>query len=270
MRYIFCKGVSSASLSVEHIIPESLGNEEHTLPPGVVCDRCNNYFARKVEKPLLETSYFRHLKFQACVKNKKGKTPKVLGMHLQSLTPIELFANVDRKGISIAAANLKDEARFVPNISTSDQGTLIVPVPVKPDERLMSRFLCKIALEALALRLLNIPGGLKEIVDKPEIDVIRSYARQGSPVSFWPYHERQLYPHDYMFYEAGYDSFEILHEWTFLYTEGHEIYFVAALFGVEYAISLGGPEIEGYHKWLSLNCNQSPLYPNGIEGLEKS
>ncbi len=60
MRCIFCKGDSNQSRSVEHIIPEALGNIEHVLPRGIVCDTCNNYFARKVEGPLLETQWFRH------------------------------------------------------------------------------------------------------------------------------------------------------------------------------------------------------------------
>lgn len=42
MRCIFCKRNSNSSRSVEYIIPESLGNEEHVPPPGVVCDACNN------------------------------------------------------------------------------------------------------------------------------------------------------------------------------------------------------------------------------------
>ena len=36
MRCIFCKKDSSNSRSVEHIPPESLSNEEHTLPAGIV------------------------------------------------------------------------------------------------------------------------------------------------------------------------------------------------------------------------------------------
>ena len=50
MRCIFCKKDSCNSRSVEHILPESLGNEEHILPAGIVCDRCNNYFASSVEQ----------------------------------------------------------------------------------------------------------------------------------------------------------------------------------------------------------------------------
>src|SRR6267154_1084155 len=53
VRCIFCKQNSALSRSVEHIVPESLGNTQHILPIGVVCDACNNYLAREVEKPLL-------------------------------------------------------------------------------------------------------------------------------------------------------------------------------------------------------------------------
>lgn len=52
VRCIFCKQNSEGSRSVEHIIPESIGNTRHILPRGTVCDRCNNYFSRKVEGPL--------------------------------------------------------------------------------------------------------------------------------------------------------------------------------------------------------------------------
>ncbi len=36
MRCIFCKTDSDSSRSVEHIIPESLGNTDYVLPPGCV------------------------------------------------------------------------------------------------------------------------------------------------------------------------------------------------------------------------------------------
>jgi HNH endonuclease len=72
MRCIFCKGDSTQSRSVEHIIPEALGNIEHVLPRGIVCDTCNNYFARKVEGPLLETQWFWHARSHQAIGNKRG------------------------------------------------------------------------------------------------------------------------------------------------------------------------------------------------------
>jgi hypothetical protein len=64
MRCIFCKQDSKDSKTIEHIIPESLGNKDHILLSGVVCDKCNNYFGLKVEKPLLETDYFKQARFR--------------------------------------------------------------------------------------------------------------------------------------------------------------------------------------------------------------
>lgn len=75
MRCIFCKHDSSTSVSVEHIVPESLGNIDHVLPVGVVCDGCNQYFARKVERQLLESPMFRLLRADMAIPNKRGRIP---------------------------------------------------------------------------------------------------------------------------------------------------------------------------------------------------
>lgn len=75
MHCIFCKRDSSTSISIEHIVPESLGNLTHVLPAGVVCDVCNQYFARKIERPLLESPVFRLLRADMSVPNKRGRVP---------------------------------------------------------------------------------------------------------------------------------------------------------------------------------------------------
>ncbi len=77
MRCLFCKQDSSASKSVEHIIPESLGNTTSVLPKGIVCDKCNNYFSRKIEQPFLESPAIKTLRFQEAIPNKRGKVPPV-------------------------------------------------------------------------------------------------------------------------------------------------------------------------------------------------
>src|SRR5687768_11026180 len=79
MHCIFCKAASSSSRSREHILPESLGNLEHTLPCGVVCDHCNNYFARKLEKPILDSPIFQLLRADMQIANKKGRVPAFPG-----------------------------------------------------------------------------------------------------------------------------------------------------------------------------------------------
>jgi hypothetical protein len=77
VRCIFCKTDSSSSRSREHILPESLGNEEHILPSGVVCDGCNNYFSRKLEKPVLDTPILQDLRARMKIPNKRGRVPVV-------------------------------------------------------------------------------------------------------------------------------------------------------------------------------------------------
>ena len=63
---------------MEHIVPESLGNVEHVLPVGAVCDGCNQYFARKVERQLLESPMFRQLRAAMNVPNKRNRIPALI------------------------------------------------------------------------------------------------------------------------------------------------------------------------------------------------
>lgn len=71
MNCVFCHNISDSSKSVEHIIPESLGNKEHILWRGAVCDKCNNYFATKIEKELLDQPYFISMRHRNFIKTKK-------------------------------------------------------------------------------------------------------------------------------------------------------------------------------------------------------
>ncbi len=73
---IFCKRSSVPFCSREHIIPESLSAEgyELVLPPGVVCDRCNNRLS-KADRKLIEA--FGPLRALAEFKSKKGKPIRI-------------------------------------------------------------------------------------------------------------------------------------------------------------------------------------------------
>ncbi len=212
MRCIFCKNTSAESKSVEHIIPESLGNTAHTLPPGIVCDKCNQYFALKVEKPVLDSSVFRSLRSTMDVPNKKRRIP------------------------------------VPPNENKMEL----------PEYRLTARLLGKIGLEALASRTKSIAGWEEEIIDKPELDAVRDFTRFDRGPD-WPFVYRPIYLAESVFYD-GTESYEVLHEYDLLYTKGNELYIVVVLFGVELALNLGGPEIDGYNHWLASHKYASPLY----------
>jgi hypothetical protein len=264
MRCIFCKQASGGSRSVEHIVPESLGNTEHVLPRGVVCDSCNNYLAREVEAPFLASGSVRDQRFQMSVPNKRGLVPSApgiaaLGGMTESPFGIELRKSLKDPGVSINVLREQDEARFIRALKGMERGTLYVPVGMPAEGSVISRFVGKVGLEALAARAIKVQGGLDEIVDKPELDEIRNHVRRGYPTRVWPLHRRQTYAADHRFIDSA-EAFELLHEYDLLYTDSHEMYIVLAIFGVEYALNLGGPEIEGYERWLSMNSSVSPLY----------
>jgi hypothetical protein len=53
-RCIFCLKGHGPFTSIEHVLPEGLGNTELILPPGVVCDPCNHGPLSTVEQTFLD------------------------------------------------------------------------------------------------------------------------------------------------------------------------------------------------------------------------
>jgi hypothetical protein len=122
--------------------------------------------------------------------------------------------------------------------------------------------MAKVALEALAMRLCEHPGGLEYLCDEAQLDPVRDHARRGkTPV--WPVSSRRIYEADS---EAiGEDGVmgQVVHEFDFLITSTQEYYFVLVIFGQELTINIGGPDIKGYLQWLNKNGERSPLYTGG-------
>ena len=253
MRCIFCKEISARSRSTEHIIPESLGNRRHVLPPGVVCDRCNNYFARKVEKPFLESPSLRSLRFHQSIENKKGRVPSVAAL----ISP-NFPATLTRfPRHNIMSALVSPEALV--EIAKSRDGYLVVSNGAPPASQVLSRFLAKVALESMAARVVQFAEGLAYICDESQLDSLREHARCGR-IAHWPVHARRIYNPDATIVGPGGTREQIMHESDFLVTPSSEWYFVLALLGLELAINLGGPEIKGYEEWLAQNNRASILY----------
>src|ERR1017187_161314 len=254
MRCLFCKKDSSASKSVEHVIPESLGNTTQLLRPGIVCDGCNNYFSREIEKPFLEAPAIAALRFHQSLPSKRGRVPPVRGV----LAP-EFPATV-YKDLKASLTVLHVEPKAVQHLFRNSGGTLWLPGSEHPPPDLVvSRFLAKAGLEAMAQRLQQFPEGLAYLADEPQLDSVRRHAREGYPKS-WPYHIRRIYDPDRHFTDNAGKEVQTIHEYDLLHTNSNEWYFVVAIFGLELAINLGGPEIEGYHLWLRTHGDISPLY----------
>lgn len=136
---------------------------------------------------------------------------------------------------------------------------LYVLAPRMPEPSITnSRFLAKVGLEALALRIENNDERLHEVAFKAELDLIRDHARRGhTPV--WPISIRKIYDQNARWESDDCADYQIVHEFDFLVTKEGEYYFVLAIFGIEMVINMGGPELDGWEAWLSQNGGASPL-----------
>jgi hypothetical protein len=177
---LFCWGDGPFN-TVEHIVPESLGNDSDILE-GLVCDKCQNYLGREIEKPALEKTPFAFWRSLLGVKTKKGKLPSV------QLAP-------PNKGRIPATHPLTDEIGFTAHQDGTTSVDIDVPSLVhqiatgkKQSLRLvlspwhlniMGRFLGKIGLEYLALFDASLALDSR-------FDVLRAFVRRGSTNYLWP------------------------------------------------------------------------------------
>lgn len=80
---LFCLRTDRTFARQEHPIPESLGNDDLVLPPGYVCDSCNQYFGSKLEGKVLSLAPLSVARVTQAVKNKKAKYPRIRGPGLR-------------------------------------------------------------------------------------------------------------------------------------------------------------------------------------------
>jgi hypothetical protein len=217
----------------------------------VVCDSCNNYFSREVEKPFLQHDSIRLLRFHQALPSKRGVIPSADGVILPD-RQVTLHRLPPR--------NLQLPATEVLSSISSRVGTVILPAELPlPTGSVVSRFLAKAALETFASRAIDGPDGLDWIATDPQLDAVRNHARRGTERT-WPYHVRRIYQADYHYIDMGDTPVQTIHEFDLLATDEGEWYFVLAIFGIEFVFNLGGPEIEGYVAWLEQRQGRSPLY----------
>lgn len=241
-------------------MPESLGSRQRVLPPGVVCDRCNNYFARKVEQPVLSSPWMRNLRAWHQVPNKKGNYPSLVG-HIAG-TDVKVNWSREKDGQMRLDPERKSEGAALANVLAEGFETpLFFLVHDDVPDDLMPRFLAKMGLETLAERFLADWSALTlHVVDEPAFDAIRDFARKGTPGSTWPVSKRRIYPVESKmvhpdtgaWVQAGFGCKVFM-------TRRSETYFAFCLYGMEFVINLGGPSIRGYEEWLADHDQASPL-----------
>lgn len=262
MNCIFCKENSTDSINLEHIIPESLGNKNYILERGIVCDKCNNYFATKIEKILLDIDYYVSLRARNYIKNKRGKIPteRIIFHGSDCISEIKRPKNTDILYI------VSNDLNYFEKIINGKNKNMSFSVELMPpfENYYVSRFLAKVAVEVLALRLKVHPQGLDYLINEIQFDVIREYARYGKRYENWPYYVRKIYEEDTLFESIDHPKviLDRLFEFTIFSTDNCECYLVLIFKGIEYTINIGCPEITSYLNWLIDNNNVSPLYLN--------
>ena len=145
MQCIFCHKDSSISKSVEHIIPESLGNKHHFLSKGYVCDECNHYFAIKIENELLSQPYFVSLRFRNEISTKKGKLVRQKMFFPGALKSTDVVMQTTDDGVIVSF----DDEEIFEAIKAGKSREMITPYIPEPEypNKIMSRFLAKCAYE---------------------------------------------------------------------------------------------------------------------------
>jgi DNA invertase Pin-like site-specific DNA recombinase len=137
--------------------------------------------------------------------------------------------------------------------------------------RIVSRLIAKMALEALAAKLSSDNNSLDVLVDDVQFDLIRDHARLRTTKN-WPCSIRRIYSINKKWNTMDNKDVQVIHESDFLFPSykstnfsdseyiTSELYFIVILWGIEFAINMGGSELEGYKVWLREHNNISPLY----------
>lgn len=73
---LFCRRGDGGFTSQEHVFSESLGNTELILPPGVVCDPCNNQRLSQPDQTILDFMPVGIRRTMLGIKTKAGKVPR--------------------------------------------------------------------------------------------------------------------------------------------------------------------------------------------------
>ncbi len=163
---MFCGTVTGPFRSVEHPIPESLGNDDLILPKGYVCDACNSYSGSKIENRVVSAPPFNVERVTFNVHSKKGKPTSYIGdgFSLHSTGAIDQLFVVGYGDLSAAEEVLREQVIWVPRVTGFAD--------------LMVRFLLKIGVELLVFSDKCDPHS-------NEFDSARNCARYGREVAKW-------------------------------------------------------------------------------------
>lgn len=162
---LFCLSSKAPFTHVEHPIPESLGNDDFSLPAGFVCDPCNQYFGSKIEGFVINAPPFGIERVRSNIKTKKGRNPK-----FEFLPHVGIYSTDFQDQVILFAS--ADYWAFL-----SKSSRLLLPHS-SFDDFLLVRFLLKVGLELLLTADTLDPYG-------PRFNKARSFSRSPATKSRW-------------------------------------------------------------------------------------
>lgn len=179
---LFCSSTGPFTTK-EHVIPESLGNDDLILLD-TVCDACQRYFGSELEQYILNKSPFAFWRTHLGIRTKKGKLPSVdvsQPKRNKGIFPSTHSAH-DNVGYTChedgsVSVDIDDHSMVKDIIS--DRKTSFQMVFTPKLLFMVGRFLCKVGIELLCHHD-------KAIGYSSDLDHARRFARFGQPQELWP------------------------------------------------------------------------------------
>lgn len=180
MTCLFCKDGDSFN-TVEHIVPESMGNDDLLLA-GQVCDKCQNYLSQN-ERYILSETPIGFWRVFLGIKTKKRRLPAAdftksedkRGAIPDYHPAHDNFTLEAQSDFSVELKPEKDISNYFDSTGKGQIKYVFTPKVLYE----IGRFLGKIGLELICLH--------NELVaHSTEFDNIRRYVRRGSTNDHWP------------------------------------------------------------------------------------
>jgi hypothetical protein len=232
-----------------------LGNKQLILDKGVVCDKCNGYFAIKIEQPVLQLPFFNQYRHDLDIFSKKGRIPSKDGFLLDEQTSKVTFGKTKNKEETIDIDRATLEQLLAEGIEEIPAITVEFGAP--EDHPLISKLLAKIGVEALAWEA-KVYGGDESSYNQESLNNIKRYVRNAKKDEMWHYTTRRLYRS-----EAGLKDdkgyFKVICSWDFILTPDQQLLFQFLFVGTEFTIDMINPDTQSITRWLAENNNKSAV-----------
>lgn len=166
---LFCRRNDGGFTSREHVFPESLGNSGIVLPPGVVCDRCNNESLSKLDKDICEFGPIVMRRTLLGVPSKRGIIPTFR----YSEGSVEHVPS-EAGGEPTLVFKSQGSSHPVREVSRTDDGRVKLEWTVSGGRRMTSRYASDLSRALLKSALECAWLDHRELTLSPQLDHVRA------------------------------------------------------------------------------------------------